>query len=335
MCRYVDYLESVADHHIVRIGKYGDWCPPGSTYPKRTPVALTSTFYYYHDTVTLSRIASVIGRSSEAQRYTERASAIAAAFNDEFNDHGTYAVTRMSPIDRHGSQTSQVLPLAAGLVPESDREVAIQVLLSEVRNRFDYHPDTGIVGMRYLLEELTNLGYPEVAYRVITQTSYPSLGYMIEQGATTLWERWENLSGVGMNSHNHIMFGSVDTWFYRTLCGIEPLAAEWRELRIAPWMPADMSHAAASLDTVAGRIAVAWRREATTVTMDIEVPEGSTATVVIPGEPRTLGEGTMELAPGGRTASVLPEGILGVEERGDVVEVTVGSGQYGFAWTDR
>ena len=304
--RYTDFLEGVSERQIVTIGKYGDWCPPASTYPKRTPIALTSTFYYYHDTRIVAQIAELLGRTEDAHVYGERSRLIAEAFDREFNEHGRYAVTSMSPIDRHGSQTSQLLPLALDLVPEQDRDECIGILMREVVERFDYHPDTGIVGWRYLLDVLSQTGHPDAAWRVITQTSYPSLGYMIGQGATTLWERWENLSGVGMNSHNHIMFGSVDTWFYSTLCGIRMVQAAWKRIRIAPWFPSSLTHAAATLRTVQGTIGVSWRRDGNSVALTLQVPVGVEADLELPENgvttlgdgneaPATVGSGTHEL----------------------------------------
>jgi alpha-L-rhamnosidase len=297
--RYVDFMDGEAQDGILRMGKYGDWCPPGCTYPKRTPMALTSTWYYYHDTLTVARIAGILGEDADAGRYQERAESVKAAFNLEFNDGGKYAVTSMSPIDTHGSQTSQLLPLALDMVPPEHREQCIQVLLREVAERFDYHPDTGIVGWRYLLEVLSELGHPDAAYRILNQTSYPSIGYMIDQGATTLWERWENLSGVGMNSHNHIMFGSLDTWFYKTICGISATEPAWTRVRIAPWLPPGMSHAEATLETVQGTLASSWSWSDGRGKLVVRIPVGTTGEVVVPG--------------------------------GEVVQV--GSGEHSFEWT--
>ena len=324
---YIDFLERSSEDHIVRMGKYGDWCPPACTYPKRTPVALTSTFYYYKDTDTFAHIAEVLGRDADARSYRKRADAIRDAFNREFNRGGIYAFTGMSPIDHHCSQTSQLLPLALGLVPEADREKCEQILMREVAERFDYHPDTGIVGMKYLLPVLSATGHPETAYRVLSQTSYPSLGYMIEQGATTLWERWENLSGVGMNSHNHIMFGSVDTWFYATLCGIRILEPAWTSFAVKPWLPPEMSHAEATLETVQGHIRVAWRRVSGGVELDLRVPVGSRAEVSLPlVRKREILEDGRPVTEGSH------EGIVSIDRRADEAMLAVGSGAYEFAW---
>lgn len=334
--RYVDYLHSQADHAILRTGKYGDWCPPACTYPKRTPMALTSTSYYYHDTLLVARIARVIGRTDEAELLETRAGEINDAFNREFNDGGSYAVTRMSPIDNHGGQTSQVLPLAMDMVPPEDRDAALTILMHEVAERFDYHPDTGIVGMRYLLEVLSNNGHPDVAWRIMSQTSYPSIGYMISQGATTLWERWEDLSGVGMNSHNHIMFGSVDTWFYKTVCGIEAVEPAWRRVRVAPWLPPQMTHAEAIVGTVRGDVRSSWRRENDVVHLTVTIPVGSAGEIVIrDANPESIRESGTRIggAPGSTLpGSSLPDGIARVTTVDRETTVHLGPGTYSFEW---
>jgi alpha-L-rhamnosidase len=295
-------------------------------------MALTSTFYYYQDTLLTAQIAKVLEREAESNRYAERARGIKDAFNKEFNDAGKYAVNPMSPIDTHGSQTSQLLPLALDMVPEPDWENCVEVLLREVAERFDFHPDTGIVGTRYLLDVLSAIGHPDTAYRILTQTSYPSIGYMIDQGATTLWERWENLSGVGMNSHNHIMFGSVDTWFYQTLCGITPVEPAWESVRIAPWLPPEMSHAGATIWTVHGTLASSWTVTGDAVQLSVEIPVGCTAVVEVPcGSSAELTEGGQKLT--GVPKEMMPEGIGSVAEIDGVVAVKVGSGDYRFEWS--
>ena len=118
---------------------------------------------------------------------------------------------------------------------------------------------------------------------MLAQTSYPSIGYMIEQGATTLWERWENLSGVGMNSHNHIMFGSVDTWFYKTICGITAVEPTFARVRIAPWLPPGMTHAEGTLETVHGTLSSSWSLSEGIGRLVVRIPVGCSGTVIAPG----------------------------------------------------
>ena len=262
MKRYVDFLESSAEDHILKsLGRYGDWCPPGTIYPKKTPMEFTSTWYLYFDTLRFSRIAAALGRKTDAEEYASRAEEVARAFNDAFLlGEGRYTTFRMSPIDRSVGQTTQTLPLFLDLVPPDQRERAVIHLMKAVATDADCHVDTGIVGARYLFEVLRDAGHAETAWKVITQTSYPGWGYMVAEGATSLWERWEKLGSMGMNSHNHIMFGSVDAWFYRTLGGIIPLEPLWQLISIAPYAVGALTHAAVSQETIRGTVAVSWSR---------------------------------------------------------------------------
>jgi alpha-L-rhamnosidase len=364
--RYVDFLEASSDKHILStLGSYGDWCPPGTIYPKKTPMAFTSTWYLCHDSFLFARMAEVLGRKEDAAVYSARAAEIAGAFNEKFLlGEGRYATLSMSPIDRSVGQTTQALPLSLGIVPADQREAAVARLLDAVVMVADSHIDAGIVGVRYLFETLRDCGFSDVAWDVITQKSYPGWGYMVEEGATTLWERWEKLAGMGMNSHNHIMFGSVDAWFYRSLGGIVPLAAGWRRIRVAPKTPGSLSHASASQMTPRGRISVSWSRSpwlkgdgsarhaslcpgGGEFKLSLSIPDGAEVELEIPYADlgREFREGDA-LVWAGETEV---EGVVAapsralcrasgssrgrIERRGDIFAVELGSGDYEFALT--
>ncbi|HEY9054534.1 MAG TPA: family 78 glycoside hydrolase catalytic domain [Rectinemataceae bacterium] len=349
--RYVDYLDSRAEGHILyALGSYGDWCPPGTIYPKKTPMEFTSTWYLCHDTELVARMASVLGKVDEAEQYADRAKSIAEAFNRKFLlEDGRYATLKMSPIDRSAGQTTQALPLYLGIVPPEARKAAERRLVESVATNADRHIDAGIVGARYLLETLTDCGEADLAWDVVTQRSYPGWGYMIEQGATTLWERWEKLAGQGMNSHNHIMFGSVDAWFFSALGGLSPTAAGWKRVRVAPKTPGNLSHASVSRRTPRGVISASWSRSpwlsgdgashhassgpsGGEFRLELSIPDGVRADVEMPyadlGRELKLGgrpvwardaEGASERAADGEHSAV---------KRGDVVVVELGSGDY-------
>ena len=120
--KYIDFLGRNADRGIIRkLGKYGDWCPPGGIVPKKTPVELTATWYYYHDVLILARLAAVLGRGEEAREYDRLAGTIKSAFNETFLGETQYAAVRVSPVDTYPNQTSNVLPLYLDMVP-ADRK---------------------------------------------------------------------------------------------------------------------------------------------------------------------------------------------------------------------
>jgi alpha-L-rhamnosidase len=283
MARYVDFLASSARGHIIEdLGKYGDWCPPGSIAPKKASLALTSTWFYAHDTIALGRMARALGRGEEARRWEARAAEIAKAFNARFLKDGQYEVPRSGPVDLLPGQTANALPLWLGIVPGSERKRVFAALVKAVVDDQDCHLDTGILGTRFLLEALSRGGRTDAAFRIVSQTSYPGWGYMVREGATTLWERWEKITSGGMNSHNHIMSGSVDAWLYKHVGGLRCAAPGWRKAVIEPPRIEGCRWAKVSVATCGGKIATAWQATPGELQLDVRIPEAVEAEVRIP-----------------------------------------------------
>ena len=314
MVKWLRFLESKSADGILPFSKYGDWCAPGHTWPVETPGELVSSWVYYHDSLTLSKIARVLGREEDAIRYSAQAGGIREAFNRSYLKDDHYAT---------GSQTCDVLPLAQGMAPDESVEKVLGHLVKSIDVERDGHLDTGIIGTRYILDALTVHGQAELAYRVLNQTSYPSLGYMIMERATTLWERWENLTGGGMNSHNHIMFGSVDAWLYSSLAGIrmDERYPAYGRILIKPHPMEDLSHVAASVKTVRGVVSSEWSRRGDGLILRVVIPVNAEAEVYVPTQ-------------GLRDPIVKELGELGDAERlreeKDYVVFKVGSGNYTF-----
>jgi alpha-L-rhamnosidase len=330
--RYVDFLGQNADRGIIRkLGKYGDWCPPGSVVPKKAPVELTSTWYYYHDLLIVSRLAAVIGREEDARQYGRLAETVKAAFNEAFLGETQYAAIRVSPVDNHPNQTANALPMYLDMVPPGRKAKVLESLLDSVIRLQDYHVDTGILGTRYILDVLTANGAAEAAFRMATQKSYPGWGYMIAEGATTLWERWEKLTGHAMNSQNHIMLGSVDAWFYRTLAGLAPLLPGWRALRVRPHVLGDLTYAEARLETFSGCVSAAWKKSDDSFTLEVSVPVGAIGEIHVPllWPGAHILESGHDLWRAGRVVGVAP-GIELTGDDGKWAVFKVGSGEFKF-----
>ena len=327
---YVDFLCSIAKDDLVLMGKYGDWCPPCSIVSRRTPVELTSSWYYYHDTLLLSKIATIIGKNEDANSYLTKSEIIKEAFNRKFLK-GIYTVERLSPADGTVSQTSNVLPLYLKMVTDKKHKRVLKALIECIQNEFDYHFNTGIVGTRYIFDVLTENGHPDIIYKMIKQKSFPGYGYMIKEGATTLWERWENLEGSGMNSHNHIMLGSVDPWFYKCLAGINATEPGWKSLRIKPYIPSDMDYVTASINTIRGRVHVSWEKIADLIRLIIQIPIGSTAELWFPKKESTSNilEGEMVIWEKG-VLITNNTAIKFKEENEEYLIFDIGSGFYEF-----
>jgi len=330
--RYLDFLGRAAEGHIIRtLGKYGDWCPPGSIVPKKTPVELTSTWYYYHDVLLLGRISRALGRNEEARSCDRLAAEIGAAFNAAFLGEDQYAAHRMSRIDTYPDQTSNALPLFLDMVPLDKKDRVLGNLLRSVARIQDYHVDTGILGTSILLDVLCRGGFAEAAFRVVTRRSYPGWGYMIEEGATTLWERWEKLTGNAMNSHNHIMLGSVDAWFYRTIAGLSPLEPGWKRILVKPTPMGTLTSAEATLETVAGRVRSSWARSEASVWLEATIPAGAEARICVPlpgPESAVLESGKPVFPEAEAAARTL--GLVPLGKDGDWAVFDAGSGRFAF-----
>ncbi len=278
---YIDFLKQKATGNLqLTLGKYGDWCQPGGMVPKKTPLELVSTWFYYHDVRIFATICELVGRKEESKEYAELAEKIKASFNHAYLEDRQYRALRQGPADRFPDQTSNLLPLYLDLVPADRKEEVLRALLESLVIQHDHHPDTGVVGTRFLFEVLNRFGLQEIALKIILQDSYPGWGYMVREGATSLWERWEKLTGRGMNSHNHAMFGSVDAWFYRGLAGLEPIEAGWKVFQVKPYPGLDEIRC--RLITVQGEIIVSWRRTASEFSLALVVPVGTRARLGFP-----------------------------------------------------
>lgn len=306
MRRYVDYLTRRAENGIVRIG-LGDWLP----FETETPVEVTSTGYYYLDALIVSRAARLLGNEEDARRYAALASEIRKAFLDRFVDSQTGQVS-------NGSQTALSCALHhPDLLTNEQKAAVLKRLLANIEAR-QGHIDTGILGAKYLLNALREQGESEVAYQIVNKKTLPGWGWWIAQGATTLWESWR-----GTDSLNHIMFGDVSAWFYKTLAGILPTAPGFEKIEIKPQIVGDLTYARAECDTVRGRIVSDWRIENGDLRLKIQVPANVTATLYLPAE------GLSNITESGKTM----DRVKGVrylrQERGCAV-FAVGSGSYSF-----
>ncbi len=269
----------------------GDWLSVDAVRPddETTPRILCATAYWGWCAELMAEMAAATGRAAEAARYRELRAAIGAAYAAEFvAADGTCG---------NGSQTSQVLSLAFGLVPEDRRTAAAKVLAAEIRGR-GMKLSTGFLGTPYLLDVLAEAGLWEEVAGLLLQTGYPSWGYMPMQGGTTVWERWNGDTGdLSMNSYNHYAFGAVVGFFYRRLAGIAPAAPGFRRIAVRPvWLP-EVGRVSACFDSPLGRIATETGGDAEGLKrFALTVPANTVAEVELPrGDWRGL-DGVRSLA---------------------------------------
>ncbi|AIY87265.1 MULTISPECIES: alpha-L-rhamnosidase [unclassified Thermotoga] len=332
MKKYVEFLKDNSDNYIIRnLGKYGDWCPPGSIHPKGTPLELTSTFYFYHDALLLSKIAKVLNKKIDVEKYKRLSENIKNAFNGEFLkfEKGKHIYSGCGCNKKSTNQTLCVLPIYSNIVPEEYKLEVFKSLEELVEVRSDGHLDTGIIGTRYLLEVLSDNGRFDLAYKIVTQETYPGWGYMIKEGATTLWERWEKLCNGGMNSHNHIMFGSIDAWFYKYVAGIRILEPGWKKFQVKPPINADLQFASARLIAIQGEIFVSWERLNGKFRMVVSIPANTQALVYVPlMSKKEVFESGRKVFPSENEGKIC--GISFVEMKDKFIVLKIGSGWYNF-----
>ncbi|WP_423127745.1 alpha-L-rhamnosidase [Gaoshiqia sp. Z1-71] len=264
--RYVDYLVTRADHGIQHIG-LGDWVSL-----TKTPVEVTSTGYYYYDALTLSKMAGILGKTADREKYAALAEEIKTAFNDRFLDPET---------NRYRVQTQTALSCALfqGLAPEQAVENTVNDLIASINEKND-HPDFGLLGSKYVLNVLREHGKHELAYKMINQKDFPSWGLWIELGATALWEDWDGREG----SQNHIFLGDFSTWFFKALGGIQidPANPGFSHFRLNPVFPDEISFVETSHKCLHGTIVSNWKRAENKVEMNVVIPPNTTSELTVP-----------------------------------------------------
>ncbi|NUR91935.1 MAG: family 78 glycoside hydrolase catalytic domain, partial [Nonomuraea sp.] len=264
-----------------------DYLAPG--YGGNTPedMRLAGTAFTYLNARLTADAAEVLGHADDAARYRAAMATMKDAFNAAFLRGDAY-VTATDPGYR---QTSALLALALGLAPAGQEQAITDRLVRDITERGD-HLNTGALGTKYLLTELTRRGQGELAYRIATRRTYPSWGYWLDNGATTLWERWD----TGARSRDHVFLGgAIGEWFFEDLAGITPAAPGFDRIRVAPQFLGDLTNVQAATQTPHGRVAVRWSRTGQSYRVSVDVPVGATATVVLPdGRQPEAGSGTHE-----------------------------------------
>ena len=319
--KYVEFLRSKAENGLVKFSSYGDWVAI-----EKCPGAIVSSFYYLYDVRILADAARLLGKTQDAATYDKLAAEIRTAFNKEYYNPktGDYA---------DGTQTANTLPLFLD-IPTPKEGGAWGRLFDDIVYEHDVHLTTGIIGTKYIMEVLTRFGAADLAYDIACRTDYPSWGYMMASGATTLWELWQNREGSSMNSHNHPMFGSVGAWFYKALAGIDqaPGSTGFERILIQPQMVRDLTHASGSTRTVRGEVSCSWSRTELAVRVEVTIPFGSEAEVVIPKlgiRDVRLSEGGTPIWADGRFVAGAA-GIAGAEDKDGAIRVRTGGGRYVF-----
>lgn len=300
--KYFEEWERCLGEHsvggIVQYSHYGDWAAPvyacvggdsniDAVQNLYTPGIFMSTGYYYFNARLLSQFAEILGRSGDVKKYSELAEYIKNAMLEKWWDgeNGKMA---------GGSQGAQSFALWLGIIPEDKRALAAKVMRDDLVSR-NYKFTTGNLCTRYLFDALAENGYIDDAWKLMTSEEYPSFGYMLQNEATTVWERFELKREIAMNSHCHPMYGAVGYWLYAYIAGIKFDCADEDTVLIKPYFPSKLLSASARVETVKGEVVVHWIKRWGELSLSVSVPFGMKAKIDFCGKIHTVENGTAVL----------------------------------------
>lgn len=249
---------------------YGDWVPADST----TDKDLIACSYWAYSTRLMIEMANALGKEDKVQEYADLYNKIREAFGKKFiKPDGKIA---------NGSQTCYILALYNNLVPDELKDNAVKHLVTDIRNRGN-HLSTGFLGSTHLMPVLSDNEHHDLAMTLLLNKTYPSWGYMVEKGATTIWERWNSDTGdPAMNSFNHYTYGAVLEWMYEYLAGLKPISPGFKVFQLKPHLTEQLKDISMSFESPYGKIVSNIKQNEKVVTWDVVVPPNTTAEAVFP-----------------------------------------------------
>ena len=286
--KWVAYYESKAKSYIPQMHSFADWLQP---YPEKsgkignrgdTPKELINTAYFAHSAHLVSKIAGVLNKTEDEKKYQKLYKEVSNAFENEFFDvNGKFKSKKQT-------QTSYLLAIHFDLLKPETKEKAQKHLLDEIK-KADNHLGTGFLGTPILPKVLDDMGEIDLMYKILFKETYPSWFYSINQGATTMWERWNSFSKKdgfnpqSMNSLNHYAYGAIGQWMYERIAGIAFLEPGYKKIKIAPVPNTTfLNSASATVNTSYGEVSSSWKIENGMFNLEITVPANTTAIVIIP-----------------------------------------------------
>lgn len=283
---YMKFLESQAKDYIYPDAFYwGDWLAP-----MPTNISMLSTAYFGYDARLMREMAKALGKTDDAVYYDKLYRNISRAFCNYFFDSEGYTIEgNHEGTPRMDTQTSYLLPLAFLELPEDLQQKAVKHLLEAIE-RSNYHLQTGFLGTPLLCNVLSNFGHNDIAYRLYTQTEYPSWLFPVKQGATTMWERWnsytikEGFGEVSMNSFNHYAYGAIEEWIMSHNLGIQrdENRPGYKHILMQPKIDDTFSFVKGGFRSVYGDIASAWEIKPSGTEIEFTIPANTTATFTLP-----------------------------------------------------
>jgi alpha-L-rhamnosidase len=316
MRKWIEYLKKNSKDLLRPAYGYGDWVAVGSN----TPKDVIATAYFAYSTKLVAKTAAVLGKDEDAKKYEALFRQIREAFNKAY-------VSKDGRI-KGDTQTCYAMGIYFDLLAVDKRELAAKHLVEAVRKK-NWHLSTGFVGLSYLLPALSQTGKLDVAYRLLNNETFPSWGYSIKNGATTIWERWDGwtedkgFQDPGMNSFNHYAFGSVGRWMFGVVAGIDTDGPGYKRIIIDPEPGGGFSYAKASYESIHGIIKSSWKIKDSRFTLNITIPANTTATVYVPAaKPESVTENGIPAA--------MSDSVKFLQMEAGKAVYEVGSGDYVF-----
>jgi alpha-L-rhamnosidase len=283
---------------VPKIGGFGDWLQPNTKETKGdTPQPLLGSAFYAYSVKLLAESAKVLGKSDDAAKFSEESTSV----NEAFTNHYFDANGKLQNAPE--TQTAYILALEFEIVPTELRS-KLEANLLRLIEEADGHLRTGFLGTPYIAKVLDRAGHADVAYSLLFKETYPSWFFSINQGATTMWERWDSFTHEKgfhpqkMNSFNHYAYGAIGEWMYERVAGlaIDPANPGYKHFFVRPMVGGPLTSARAELETAYGTAASGWQLNGKTLKMEVVVPPNTTATVEFPNgrESETINAGKHE-----------------------------------------
>jgi alpha-L-rhamnosidase len=319
MTRFISFCKNRSTEELLPPKKYhcyGDWLNVDDD----TPKDVIYVAYFAYSTKLTAQAAAALGRNGDAEKYESLFERIKASFNKAF-------------VDPNGriegdSQTAYVLAMAFDLLDEPVRTKAARHLIERIKQR-DWHLSTGFVGTKDLMLVLAKIGRNDAAYRLFHNDTYPSWGFTIKNGATSMWERWDGWTPEKgfqiprMNSFAHYSFGAVGQWMFENIGGIKSDGPGFKKIIINPQLGGKLTWARTSYNSINGLIVSNWQIDKDIFKLNVSIPANTTAVVYIPaGDEKNVFEGTKP--------ANSAEGVKFLKKEGKYILYEVRSGNYEF-----
>jgi alpha-L-rhamnosidase len=285
MKAWVAYHEKTTKNSISRMGFFADWLQPlpeNGDNRGDTSKSLIGTAFFARSAKLTAKTAKVLGKTEEFEKYNTLYENVAKAFEKRFFENGKVKGKNVTE-----TQTSYLLGLAFELISKENKTNAKKHLIRKIEEA-DNHLRTGFLGTPLLSKVLDEAGELDMMYKLLFNETYPSWFYSINQGATTIWERWnsysktEGFNKMRMNSLNHYAYGAIGEWMYERIAGIAPLEAGYKTIKIAPVPKLPLTSASASLNTPYGKVASSWKITNNKFKLEVVIPPNTKAKVIIP-----------------------------------------------------